>query len=191
MLAVLLLKVDFFTGRQHYKQKRKEKKERQEQRRKEKEAGKTKESDNNENEDTGIANMYESAKDATPKASAMRKDSSGKKSTKKRVSGVSFVTKTETITNVPSASQIEEDDEEDDEIEERPESSAAKNKILKQQDSASSGVSEQDSAPVTVVSPPMSAAAKRKQQQNRRPLPGQSQYKVPGYKQTSRACEIS
>lgn len=42
-----------------------------------------------------------------------------------------------------------------------------------------------------VVSPPVSAAAKRKQQQKRRPLPGQSQYKVPGYKQTSRACVIS
>lgn len=40
-----------------------------------------------------------------------------------------------------------------------------------------------------VLSPP--GSGKKKQTEKRRPLPGQSQYKVPGYKQTSRACEIS
>lgn len=158
-----------------------------EKRKKEREAGGTKESVKNENKDSGIANMYNSAKETAPKTSATRKELSGKKT----VSDQSVVTKADTVVNVSSADQIKNNAGEDNVIEEKPESSTAKSKPPKRQDSDLSTVSESDSAKVTMVTPPVSASTKHKQQQNRRPLPGQSQYKVPGYKQTSRACEIS
>lgn len=48
--------------------------------------------------------------------------------------------------------------------------------------------SEETASVTSSTSAPSSAADKRKQ---RRPLPGQSQYKVPTYSQKSRACVIS
>ena len=70
-----------------------------------------------------------------------------------------------------------------------------KQKSLKEKSSvnrhqAERQISEASDTSADLKSPPMSARLKKKQQDQRHPLPGQSQYKVPGYKQTSRACEI-